>query len=117
MEAIMRHLVLASAAVLVAGGIGVAAAQTTTRHGAEGSGSYGSYGTADTGSAGYGSHRTRGASGDEYTHALNMLQANGYTGIQDFRRVGGRFQATVSRDGRRQTVTVDPATGSITPLG
>jgi len=51
--------------------------------------------------------------GDPDTKALNLLEANGYTDITQFRQVGGDYQATVSKDGKPLTVTVDPGTGQI----
>jgi hypothetical protein len=51
--------------------------------------------------------------GDPGTRALNLLEANGYTDIKQFRQVGADYQATVTRQGKPVTVTVDPGTGRI----
>jgi hypothetical protein len=51
--------------------------------------------------------------GDPGTKALNLLEANGYTDVTQFRQVGGDYQATVTKDGKPVTVTVDPGTGQI----
>lgn len=52
--------------------------------------------------------------GDRETKALNLLEANGYATIQAIRPVGRHFEATVMKDGKALTVTVDPATGAVT---
>jgi hypothetical protein len=49
----------------------------------------------------------------EATKALNLLEASGYTGIQDFRRQGDRFEAVAHHDGVQQRVMVDPDTRMI----
>jgi len=51
--------------------------------------------------------------GDPDTQALNLLEANGYTDIKQFRQVGTDYQATVTKQGKPVTVTVDPGTGRI----
>jgi len=107
----MKHLMIATAAVLLVGGVGHAGAQTPQ----SASPSYGSYGT-DTNGAGYSNPR-RDMAGDSYTQALNLLEARGYTGIQNFRRVGGIYQATATRNGRSETVSIDPAARTVHPVG
>ncbi|MBV8166145.1 MAG: PepSY domain-containing protein [Alphaproteobacteria bacterium] len=51
------------------------------------------------------------------TQALNLLEANGYGQIVQFGpesgQGGGKFDATVMKDGKQLQVTVDPATGQI----
>ena len=54
-------------------------------------------------------------SGDRATSALNWLSAQGYNDIREIRPQGGGFVATVMKDGRSQTVTVDPSTGRVSP--
>jgi len=59
-------------------------------------------------------HARRDSAGDPDTRALNLLEANGYTNIQQFKKSGASFEATVMKNGKTQTVTVDPGTGQIT---
>ena len=42
------------------------------------------------------------------THALNLLEAKGYGDFHDFKSDGKNFDATVTRDRKQVTVTVDP---------
>jgi hypothetical protein len=49
----------------------------------------------------------------EATRALNLLEANGYTGIREFHRRGDRFEALVTNDGVQQRVMVDPESRKI----
>jgi hypothetical protein len=49
------------------------------------------------------------------TEALNLLEANGYTQFSDFRPAGSDFQATVTRNGRQEMVTIDPDSGRVAP--
>jgi len=59
-------------------------------------------------------HYQRDRSGDPDTRALNLLEANGYTDIKSFSKVGAAYQASVEQNGKMVTVTVDPATGKLT---
>lgn len=52
--------------------------------------------------------------GNRETKALNILSANGYVGVTDFRREGKSYLADVDHNGKRVAVTVDPMTGKIT---
>lgn len=54
---------------------------------------------------------------DRDTAALNLLSANGYTGLTDFRADGIVFVAKAQHDGKPVTVMVDPDTGVIAPIG
>ena len=47
------------------------------------------------------------------TDALNLLDAKGYPDFTNFRRDGRNFEATVTRDGKSETVWVDPDTKSV----
>ena len=51
--------------------------------------------------------------GTPFTNALNLLEAQGYTGITDFRAEGQQFAATATYDGQRVSVLVDPVTRRI----
>ncbi len=51
--------------------------------------------------------------GTPFTNALNLLEAQGYTGITDFRAEGQQFTATAMHDGQRVSVLVDPTTQRI----
>jgi hypothetical protein len=51
--------------------------------------------------------------GTPFTDALNLLEAQGYTGISDFHAEGQQFAATAMYDGQRISVVVDPATRRI----
>jgi hypothetical protein len=131
----MRTLAIATGIALVVGGLasfGLAQAQTIntseyaqpakTRTSASPSNttqsSSGSYGTESEGIGRSGTpvSPTRDNEGDAYTHALNMLQADGYTGIQNFRRVGNGFETQVDHNRHREQVMVDPAAGTIRPV-
>lgn len=59
----------------------------------------------------------RHAEHDRDTAALNLLSANGYTGLTDFRADGLVFVAKAQHDGKPVTVMVDPDTGVIAPIG
>jgi hypothetical protein len=52
-----------------------------------------------------------------YTAALNALSAQGYVGIADIRMSGKTVAATVQRQDRRVTVSVDPSTGAVREQG
>jgi hypothetical protein len=54
-------------------------------------------------------------SGDRATTALNWLSAQGYHDVKEIRQQGNMFVATVNKDGRSQQLTVDPASGRISP--
>ncbi|MBV8166122.1 MAG: hypothetical protein JO021_04965 [Alphaproteobacteria bacterium] len=51
--------------------------------------------------------------GDRDTQALNLLEAKGYTGIQQFHPVGKDFEAMLTKDGKQMAVTIDPDAGTI----
>jgi cytochrome c5 len=51
------------------------------------------------------------------THALNLLEANGYGDFSDFRQDGKNFDATVTRSGRQFTVVVDPDADQVSQQG
>lgn len=51
------------------------------------------------------------------TDALNLLEAKGYGAFSDFRPDGKDYTASVSQDGRRFTVLVDPDSGQVTRQG
>jgi hypothetical protein len=56
--------------------------------------------------------------GDRDTDALNLLGADGYTGITNFNASGQDFTASaVDPHNKRVQVTVDPATGTVTTTG
>ena len=64
------------------------------------------------------SHAARPASPVEQrreTRALNWLAAADYGRFRDLRRAGRNYQATIDDPAGSYTVTVDPATGQITP--
>lgn len=100
----------AASAALVLGSIGGAfAAGMTGSSGYSGS-------TQPTMSVGDSSGGSIDASGKSYTHALNLLEANGYTGIENFARSGQTFTATALHNGKRVQVAVEPS-GQIRPQG
>jgi hypothetical protein len=47
------------------------------------------------------------------TDALNLLESKGYGDFNNFHRDGRMYAATVTRDGKTMTLTIDPATGKI----
>lgn len=47
------------------------------------------------------------------TKALNLLEAKGYGGFTNFKADGSDFTASVMRNGRDETVRVDPDTGKV----
>jgi cytochrome c5 len=51
------------------------------------------------------------------THALNLLEAQGYGDFRDFRRDGKNFDATVTRDGKQMSVRIDPDIDQVTVQG
>jgi hypothetical protein len=58
------------------------------------------------------------AAGDRYTDALNILAASGYTGISNIAESGQNFTATAnSPQNKPVSVTVDPASRTVTPNG
>ena len=69
----------------------------------------------DTGAAARSAHDT--AVGDRMTHALNLLEANGYGEFSNFRPAGKNFMATVTGNGQRFTVTIDPDSEQVTRQG
>ncbi len=79
-------------------GIALAAPNAITTHGA----------------AGPEVHRARHVPmGDRDTAALNLLEAQGYGQIVQFRPDGQTFDATVTQNGKDLQLTVDPGTGQI----
>ncbi len=54
----------------------------------------------------------RGAT--RYTDALNILEAKGYNRFTGFKKTGDDFQASVTRNGKQETVVVDPDSHSVT---
>jgi hypothetical protein len=59
--------------------------------------------------------RGRDNNGDHATTALNWLSAQGYRDVKEIHQQGNMFVATVNKDGRSQQVTVDPASGRVSP--
>lgn len=56
--------------------------------------------------------------GDRYTDALNILEANGYTGVENFAPDGQDFTATALHAGNhRVAVIVDPSAGTVKSNG
>jgi hypothetical protein len=53
-------------------------------------------------------------SAERMTHALNLLEAQGYGGFTNFAPDGKDFSASVSRNGQGFTVVVDPDSDQIT---
>jgi hypothetical protein len=52
--------------------------------------------------------------GDRYTDALNILEANGYTGITDIVNNGKTYDAKATDPSNKPvSVTVDPSTGTV----
>jgi len=51
------------------------------------------------------------------TDALNLLEAKGYGDFTGFRADGKDYAASVSQDGHRFTVLVDPDSGQVTRQG
>ena len=47
------------------------------------------------------------------THALNLLEAQGFGQFSNFRRDGDIFSANVTKNGRTTTVLIDPSTNRI----
>jgi len=58
-------------------------------------------------------HERSDLQGDRMTHALNLLEANGYGDFSNFQQSGKDFTATVKRDGRPVGVVVNPDTNQI----
>lgn len=50
---------------------------------------------------------------DRATHALNMLEAQGFTRFSHFQANGGDFIASVHEHGQTAQVTIDPDTNQI----
>lgn len=48
------------------------------------------------------------------THALNLLEANGYGDFSNFKQDGRNFDAMVSQNGKPFTVIVNPDTNQLT---
>jgi guanyl-specific ribonuclease Sa len=48
------------------------------------------------------------------THALNLLEANGYGQFSDFKQDGKNFEAMVTSNGQHFAVTIDPDSNRIT---
>lgn len=53
--------------------------------------------------------------GNRATHALNMLEANGFTQFSNFQAAGRLFTANVVKGGQPMVVTVNPDTNRIMP--
>jgi hypothetical protein len=51
------------------------------------------------------------------THALNLLEAQGYGSFSNFAQDGKNFSATVNKNGQRFGVVVDPDSDQITRQG
>jgi hypothetical protein len=62
-------------------------------------------------------HERTDVEGDRMTHALNLLEANGYGDFSNFQQSGKDFAATVKRDGQQFGVIVNPDTNQITRQG
>jgi hypothetical protein len=58
-------------------------------------------------------HAAATAAGEPYTHALNMIEAAGYTGVTNLTPNGENFDASAYFDGHPVKVTLDPATGAV----
>jgi hypothetical protein len=86
-----KFLTIVVAGALVAGAAGVALAQSSGRT------------------------LPPGQRGLRATHALNMLEHQGYTQIADFSRAGKNFTADVTKNGKTFEVLVDQSTGQIQP--
>ena len=62
-------------------------------------------------------HERSDPGGDRMTHALNLLEADGYGDFSNFQQSGKDFTATVKRNGRQVGVVVNPDTKQITRQG
>lgn len=51
------------------------------------------------------------------THALNLLEAEGYSDFRNFHAAGNDFAATITSQGRTFTVMIDPDSNQVTPQG
>jgi hypothetical protein len=51
------------------------------------------------------------------TRALNLIEAKGYGDFENFHAAGRDYDATVTRDGKPVTLTVDPDSGRVTLKG
>ncbi len=54
---------------------------------------------------------------DRATHALNLLESQGYTRFSDFQANGQNFTADVTRGGKTMVVMINPDTNQILPGG
>ncbi len=54
-----------------------------------------------------------GPAAARYTQALNLLEDKGYGNFTNFHKSGNEFQATVTRNGKSMTVTVNPDSGVV----
>ena len=59
-------------------------------------------------------HDAAGPQEARMTHALNLLEANGYGDFSNFKQDGRNFAATASRNGKEFTVIVNPDTNQLT---
>jgi hypothetical protein len=50
---------------------------------------------------------------ERYTQALNILEDKGYVNFTNFHQTGNEFAATINRDGKSMTVTIDPDQGTV----
>jgi hypothetical protein len=55
--------------------------------------------------------------GDRMTTALNLLEAQGDASFTNFAPAGSNYTATVTQNGQRFKVTIDPDAGTVTPQG
>src|SRR5690242_6598681 len=100
----MNRIALAAAsAALLLGGVGGALAQGTMPAGTAGS----TMAPASMPQSQYGGSVDTVGLG--YTDALNLLEANGYTGLENFTKSGQEFTASAIHQGKRVQVAVDPS--------
>lgn len=100
-----RIAVTAASAALVLGSIGSALAAGMMAPPAKANAGYS--GTSEPGMMSSSAPIDR--AGASYTHTLNLLEANGYTGIENFAKHGQDFTATAIHNGKRVQVAVDPS--------
>jgi hypothetical protein len=90
-----KFLTMIAAGALMTGPAGIALAQTN-----------GQYGT---------DQQQPDQAGMRATHALNMLEDQGYGQFANFSPAGRNFTADVTKNGRTYAVVIDPSTGQIQP--
>jgi hypothetical protein len=59
-------------------------------------------------------YRPNSLEAQRMTHALNILEADGYGGFTNFRSDGKSFAASVSEQSKKFSVVVDPDSGQVT---